>query len=144
MGREEWISVLKLSTLWEFKDLRKEALDKLSRIEIDAVDKVMLARVERWLAEGYMQLVKRNGGISSEEAKKLGYETTFQLYERREDAFRRSLAHLGQADFRIFDDLEANIHKTFREELTDVRHDGDVTWEARRAKQRARLRMLQF
>jgi hypothetical protein len=40
----EWISVLKLSTLRTFRELRQEAVDELSQIKIDPVDKVMLAR----------------------------------------------------------------------------------------------------
>jgi hypothetical protein len=96
MGRTEWVSVLKLSTLWRFGELREEALDELAQMEIDPIDKVILARdyrVEKWLVEGYTELVKRDAGLSAEERKRLGYETAFQLYERREESFRRGLSY---------------------------------------------------
>jgi hypothetical protein len=74
MGREEWISVLKLSNLWAFAELRHKAVDGLSTTNIDPVDMIMLAReykVEILLVKGYVGLITRNEGPSVEEAKRL-------------------------------------------------------------------------
>jgi len=125
MGRDEWTSVLKLSTLWGFRELRQRALDALVQMPIHPADKVVLAReydVERWLVDGYMELVKRDTGLSSEEKKKLGYESSLRVYEKREDTFRRGL-QFQQSQYlsgysivngsRVFDNLEAEIRGVF-------------------------------
>jgi len=90
----EWISVLKLSTLWEMKDIRTKAIAELSKTKMDAVDQVLLARsydVGDWLLEGYTTLVKREANLSSKEAERLGYETAFRLCQKREDTRIRCL-----------------------------------------------------
>jgi hypothetical protein len=145
MGREEWLSVLKLSTLWRFKELRTKALNRLSQIQIDPVDKVILARdygVEGWLVEGYTELVKRDEGLSSEARRRLGYETALQLYVKREDTYKRGLEktqrtsrnynypiamqpYSNNTTSREFDDLETEIRSMFHEELAGIRYDGD-------------------
>jgi hypothetical protein len=79
MGSEEWISVLKLSTMWTFGDLRQKAIKSLERLNINPLEKVMLARtykVESFLVGGYKELIKRKEGPSLEEAKTLGYESS--------------------------------------------------------------------
>ena len=93
-GSKEWFSVLKLSTLWAFGELRQQALNGLSSIAIDPVDRVMLAReyrVEIWLVEGYMELVRRDAGLFRKAQMRLGYETSLRLYEKREDTFLRNM-----------------------------------------------------
>ncbi|KIM91607.1 hypothetical protein PILCRDRAFT_810890 [Piloderma croceum F 1598] len=128
MGREEWISVLKLSTLWTFRELRREAVDELSQMTIDPVDKVMLARdyrVEAWLMEGYTELIKRPGALSSSEKKSLGHETTVLLYEQREKALTRTLQRFGYANV-SFDGLDTEVRETFWEEAIDIRFDDNA------------------
>jgi len=135
MGRDEWTSVLKLSTLWGFRELKQRALDALAQMPIHPADKVVLAReydVERWLVDGYMELVKRDTGLSSEEKKKLGYESSLRVYEKREDTFRRGL-QFQQSQYlsgytivngsRVFDNLEAEIRGLFWQELPHVWYD---------------------
>jgi len=125
MGCEGWTSVLKLSTLWEFKQMRQEAVNKLSQSPMKPIDKVVLARtyeVEKWLVEGYAELVRRDGGISSEERQTLGLETTLKLYEMREDTFKRGL----KSRKRIFNDLEHEVYDRFKAEIIGVRCDGEA------------------
>jgi hypothetical protein len=128
MGRAEWVSVLKLSTLWRFGELRDEALAELAQIEpVEPVDKVILARayrVERWLVEGCAELIKRPAGLSAEERERLGHETAFRLYERREASLRQSLSRRGRSA--SFDGLEASIRDVFRSELEEVKFDEEV------------------
>lgn len=153
LGREEWTSVLKLSTMWRFEELRQEAMNELAQMVIGSVEKVALAReyrVEKWLVDGYTELIKRDTGLSSEEKERLGYETTIRIYEKREYTFRRGLeqpryhSKLCAPDprtgwnscscathaSRVFDNLEAETRELFREELADVKYDGDVMKEA--------------
>jgi hypothetical protein len=119
MNKEEWLSVLKLSTIWAFDEIRKKAIAELSKINMDTVDKVILARtysVGDWLYEGYTALVKREAGLSSEEAERLGYETAFRLCQRRENTFRKT--------HRSFEGLGTEICRAFQAELIDAGHSG--------------------
>jgi hypothetical protein len=128
MGREEWISVLKLSTLWTFRELR-QVVDELLQIKIDPVDKVMLAwdyRVEVWPMEGYTELIKQQGSLSLEEEKRLGHKTTVQLYEKREKALTCMLQQIGYANNMSFNGLDTEIHETFWEEVIDIRYNGNA------------------
>jgi len=89
------------------------------------IDKVLLARtykVEKWLVEGYAELVRRDGGISLEERQTLGHETTLKLYEMREDTFKRGLKYRK----RIFNDLEDDVHDRFKAEIIGIRCDGEA------------------
>jgi len=117
---DEWISVLKLSTGWKFAKLRRKALVNLTRLKIDPVERVILARnykVESWMVNAYTQLVMRDAGLSMKEARILGYDTAFQLCEKREESFRRSLSQCGSS-IPILDKLEGKIVDMARRELS--------------------------
>jgi len=91
---QEWISVLKLSTMWEFIDIRNGAIDELSKqiTEMGDVEKVECGRnfeVKEWVSEGYVGLLKRTGTkqtgtITDEEAERLGWKTVAKLLRLRE------------------------------------------------------------
>jgi len=139
MGSEEWISVLKLSTMWTFGELRQLAIKWLGRLDINPVEKVMLARnykVERLLVRGYMELIKRKEGPSVEEAKILGYEAAIRLYEKRERhrGSDSSVSRLPQRrqEHVVNANLIADIKKTFKEELDSIKRDSRETEEASR------------
>ncbi|KIM82558.1 hypothetical protein PILCRDRAFT_820414 [Piloderma croceum F 1598] len=123
MNQDQWVSVLKLSTMWGFDEIRKKAIAELSKINMDTLDKVVLARsysVGDWLYEGYTALVKREASLSFEEAERLGYEIAFRLCQRREAAFRKAGFNLH----RSFQGLGTEICATFRAELIDAGHSG--------------------
>ncbi|KAF8216988.1 hypothetical protein K438DRAFT_1704114 [Mycena galopus ATCC 62051] len=92
MSKDEWISVLKLSTQWYFLDARDLAIKQLdNRPEIGSVERILLARqydVAAWLRMGYTDLARRDEGISLEDAAKIGWETTVRLYQTREAAIK--------------------------------------------------------
>lgn len=143
MGRKEWTSVLKLATMWQFGELRQEALDELSQIDIGPVDRLVLAKtykVEKWLVDGYVELVQRDDVLSSEEKTKLGYETSLRIYEKREDTFKHTLSQPHYSTFyftadgrytnrRQFHNLEAEIRELFQDELADVKY-GEIVEES--------------
>lgn len=110
---DEWISVLKLSTMWCFDDMRKLAIKELSRkIKIDPVTQIILSRqykVSEWAYSGHERLVVRSEPISVAEAERLGLSTAIRLYQIR-DAIAKNSAH----------DLQGNIWRTFAEELKEV------------------------
>ncbi|KAG2006793.1 hypothetical protein CC2G_014539 [Coprinopsis cinerea AmutBmut pab1-1] len=82
LTKSEWISVLKLSTRWYFNDLRKVAIDELSEVEMDPIQRVCLAKayhVYDWLLEGYEELVEREDPITEEEGEKIGMGVALKL-----------------------------------------------------------------
>ncbi|KAF7356245.1 hypothetical protein MVEN_00956000 [Mycena venus] len=88
MTKDEWISVLKLSTQWWFLAARDLAIQQLNdRNDVTSVDRIVLARkynVPTWLRMGYTDLARRDESISREEAEKIGWETAYQLGQVRE------------------------------------------------------------
>ncbi|KZV76165.1 hypothetical protein PENSPDRAFT_680370 [Peniophora sp. CONT] len=83
---DEWMSVLKLSTMWCLDGLRARAISaadegvaayaKKDRI----LDKILLAkqhRVSRWLIEGYEALGRRKTHLTPDERERLDLDTVF-------------------------------------------------------------------
>lgn len=92
MNVEEWASVLKLSTMWDFSETRKQAIARLSTSRMDLLTRVILARqykVPGWLFSGYEGLVKRKEGITEDEAERLGLSTAIRLYRIREECIAK-------------------------------------------------------
>jgi len=90
ISKEQWISVLKISTSWRCLSLRKLAIDKLeyrfglfipSLSHLDPVEKIVLGRrhyVSRWVVAGYAALVKQ-GNVTDLEMEAIGAVTSFKL-----------------------------------------------------------------
>ncbi|KAJ7020613.1 hypothetical protein C8F04DRAFT_290901 [Mycena alexandri] len=124
MPKEDWISVLKLSTQWYFLDARELAIQQLTnRTDIGSVERILLARqydVATWLRMGYTDLARREEGISLEDAAKIGWETTVRLYQTREAAIKsytqsypnRHSQYGNQSRFQ-----QADVEGTFREDF---------------------------
>ncbi|KAF8802639.1 hypothetical protein BYT27DRAFT_7172701 [Phlegmacium glaucopus] len=61
---DEWIGALDLATMWDFKEIRKTCIEALSELikSRPAFDNILLARkykVEKWLRDGYVQLLQQ-------------------------------------------------------------------------------------
>jgi hypothetical protein len=87
MTTEGWISVLKLATMWNFKDIRVLAINKLTNEPMESVQKILLAKtymVPQWLRAGYSELALRWDVLSSAEAELMGYPTAILLFQVRE------------------------------------------------------------
>ncbi|KAH6894028.1 hypothetical protein BKA70DRAFT_1199888, partial [Coprinopsis sp. MPI-PUGE-AT-0042] len=66
LTKEEWIPVLKLSTLWLFNELRELAISHLSwswpASDMDPIERICLAKeynVYNWLLDGYKEVIQR-------------------------------------------------------------------------------------
>ncbi|KAG6327700.1 hypothetical protein ID866_11388 [Astraeus odoratus] len=84
---EEWTSVLKLSTTWEFKVTRQAAIDALDVLQIGPVDRVALARkynIKSWLLPALNKLAQRPKPTSLEEAGRMGIDFALKLASVRE------------------------------------------------------------
>src|SRR4051794_3058389 len=89
LTRAEWVSILRLSTMWEFVSIREKAIAELSQLHTDlsVFDKILLAKeckVVAWLLDGYCELVAREQILTPEEAEMLGWETAVRLFRVRE------------------------------------------------------------
>ncbi|KAJ7631360.1 hypothetical protein DFH06DRAFT_1005297 [Mycena polygramma] len=122
MAKDDWISVLKLSTLWYFLDARDLAIKQLNdRGDIGSVERILLARqydVASWLRMGYTDLARREEGISLEDAEKIGWQTTVRLYQTREAAIKsysQSYPNRHYANQSRFQ--HADVEGTFQEDF---------------------------
>ncbi|KAH6906458.1 hypothetical protein BKA70DRAFT_1287686 [Coprinopsis sp. MPI-PUGE-AT-0042] len=83
--KEEWISVLKLSSIWEMDKLKKMSIDHLSKLPVPEVEKVKLGRehqVMHWVSEG-VKAIASAGSIDaypmSDMVEKLGWEASAKI-----------------------------------------------------------------
>jgi len=112
--QEEWVSVLKLSTMWGFDDIRNLAITQLDALKLGPIDKIALAkayRVPLWLRSGCKDLVLQTKVISVEEAEKIGFPTAIRIFHAREDLRKGSGEHLS---------IVSLIEGTFKEELKEL------------------------
>ena len=71
---EDWTSILRLATKWNFLSLRELAVERLLAIT-SPIDKVVLSHtfdLPKWLPLAYAQLCERAKPLTAEEGKRLG------------------------------------------------------------------------
>ncbi|KAJ4471528.1 hypothetical protein J3R30DRAFT_1090883 [Lentinula aciculospora] len=89
---EEWTSVLKLATRWDFDSIRELAVESLTSSASPA-DLIILAHrydVSQWLLPEYMELCVRDEPLSLEEGRKLGVNTVVAINQIRHQIRYRS------------------------------------------------------
>ncbi|KAI6145074.1 hypothetical protein BKA82DRAFT_1002237 [Pisolithus tinctorius] len=106
LGKAQWISVLKLSTMWEFKELRKAAIQYLDSPSqpLDPVNKLALAskyEIKRWQLPALLELAKRSLPISVEEGRLIGLENALKLAVVREQFQRMKLMDVVLRDYTL-------------------------------------------
>jgi len=89
LNLQQWISVLKLSTMWEFHAPRIAAILHLDSLDdqIDPIHKVDLAMqydIREWMLPALLKLARRPEPISIEEGRRMGFETALKLASVRE------------------------------------------------------------
>ncbi|KAH6913083.1 hypothetical protein BKA70DRAFT_1261825 [Coprinopsis sp. MPI-PUGE-AT-0042] len=114
LSTAEWISTLRIATQYRFNDLRKIAIDELSPIDMDPVERVCLAKefkVPSWLLSGYQNLAERSTTLAEDEASKIGLTTALHLSKV---AIHRLRDQLAARDPIAIDD---HIREAFRAEF---------------------------
>lgn len=90
----EWISILKLSSMWEFEFIRRIAIRELSKSDdLDPGRKYLLAttyHVDQWLIPALSALAARPSPLSSADVDLLGLECVLKLAQTRELALREA------------------------------------------------------
>jgi len=98
--KEEWISALKLSTMWDVSSLRKLSIENL-KPKLNAVGLILLGsdyHISPWFVNGCVTLITRIQGPTEEEGGLLGMRTTVNIYGIRE-RFLSSGRPISQFDF---------------------------------------------
>lgn len=89
MTHDEWVSVLRLSTLWQLVDIRELAIERMSTFGIEPTDKIVLSQefdVADWYEPACEELTTRSATLTMEEAKKIGLETAVRVFHAREQS----------------------------------------------------------
>ncbi|KAK0459142.1 uncharacterized protein EV420DRAFT_1538552 [Desarmillaria tabescens] len=81
---EEWISILKLSTMWVMSEIRTSAISHIMerREEVEAVERITLGRthdIPALVRSGIVTLVNQDGGVSERQAMLIGWETALRI-----------------------------------------------------------------
>ena len=91
LSLEEWTSVLKLSSMWQFQEVRARAIKAMESptfsMESDLVNKIVIARrfdVSSWLVPCLNALVQREKPLDLLEGNRLGLEWVLKVGEMRE------------------------------------------------------------
>ncbi|KAJ2930126.1 hypothetical protein H1R20_g6956, partial [Candolleomyces eurysporus] len=95
LAKDDWLSVLKLSTRWLFNDFRKKAIEELSWLNLDPIERIQLGKefdVEAWLQSGCRDLVSRETVISIEDAEKINWQVAISLYIIRDGVKKDAMA----------------------------------------------------
>lgn len=115
-SEDEWISVLKLSTMWNMDAIRELAVIQLSTAPTDPIVRIVLGKtysVPLWLRLGYLHVVLRPSPISFEEGEKIGWQTAIRLCHLREDAASNPTKWVEKGYSNIIED-------EFEDELREV------------------------
>ncbi|KAF9478136.1 hypothetical protein BDN70DRAFT_933673 [Pholiota conissans] len=94
LNKDELLSTLKLSTMWEFLDYRTEAIKQLRTMQhmLTPTEKIDIGRtykISAFLKEGYSSIVTQQEQINDEEAISIGPLTAVALLRIRETFMRQ-------------------------------------------------------
>ncbi|KAJ2930148.1 hypothetical protein H1R20_g6948, partial [Candolleomyces eurysporus] len=124
---DEWVSVLKLSTKWNFNKLRKEAIGKLDdHKKLSTIERIKLAdehHISSWLIQGYKTLVQRTPGITETEAEQIGWRAAIKLCGLRERRLQQ--AHIFNAESWLRSTFASDLVKV-QEEEAEYCHPGEA------------------
>jgi hypothetical protein len=87
LSSEEWISVLKLSTLWNFEEARRSAINNLPFTDVDhpvmRIELAMTYKVRQWFLPALQKLATQEHGLKTEDVQRLGLEFALKVAELR-------------------------------------------------------------
>ncbi|KAF9021717.1 hypothetical protein BDP27DRAFT_1439103 [Rhodocollybia butyracea] len=83
----EWLSVLKLADQWCMDAVRAHAIEMMTDIAVDPVEKVVVARkysISHWIAPALNSILQRSQTLNETDVNRLGLSTALHLVEIRE------------------------------------------------------------
>lgn len=81
------MSVLRLATLWQLAGARALAIERLSEMDVNSVEKIVLSQtydIPEWMGSSLQELASRANAIAMEDAQKIGLTATYRVFELRE------------------------------------------------------------
>lgn len=96
LTEQEWLSVLRLASMWDFLKIRQTAIEKLQARSLDLITKIELAHkyeIREWLFGAYLALGKRLEPLSVGEGQRLGFDFAIKMASVREQLLRDKIAH---------------------------------------------------
>jgi hypothetical protein len=101
---QEWVSVLKLSTLWDFQEARKCSIANLPFTDVDhpvlQIELAMTYKVRQWFFPALQKLATQAHGLKPEDVQSLGLEFALKVSELRGrvQGFERATRLSGSCD----------------------------------------------
>ena len=123
---DQWVSVLKLTTMWRFTRLRRATIDKMTPMldSVDPIRRITLARVydvAQWLLPGLHALARRTEPLKMNEVEPLGLQTFGRMAQVRESFVAvQGRAGMYGLSSRSTHDFEAVIRRVFSDELKNT------------------------
>ncbi|KAG1895033.1 uncharacterized protein F5891DRAFT_902797, partial [Suillus fuscotomentosus] len=88
--KEHWLTILELSTKWQFLNMQKLAIDELEKLDIEPIEKITTYdkyKINKLLLlPAYKLLCRRTTRITDEEGEQLKVPTLLRIFEARERA----------------------------------------------------------
>lgn len=112
---EEWVSILKLASCWDFASIKQLAIDQMAPIT-SCIDMITLGRrfnIAWWFSEGFTKLCSREEPLSDAEAARIGAHDTARIFRQREEIFR-------SVSFLAADDIWPLIERSCGEVIQDL------------------------
>ena len=125
LDKNEWLSVLKLATMWGYQGLRKRSVEKLDELKLDNIERLLMGRqfhVSAWLVKSYEALARRDETLTEEEGGLVGVSTVCQLAKLRELSWHFACVatpHMTIISGRDCFDFTSEIHNMLENELKE-------------------------
>jgi len=124
--KDEWISVLKISSLWFYQDLRNMALKYLDDDpSLSNIDRITLGRaysIPKWVNEGLCALGHSHTVLNADVLSSLGHLTALHVYQIRErkdfPEARRNVDSVTIAEEYV--SVEEDVGHVFRAEFEEL------------------------
>ncbi|PIL33340.1 hypothetical protein GSI_04791 [Ganoderma sinense ZZ0214-1] len=87
LTQPQWVSVLRLSTMWFFKDIRTRAIAELSKLVATPAARIVLARtynISGWTEPALCALAQQDAPLSAQDLEALGWDAAAKLVQIRE------------------------------------------------------------
>ncbi|KDQ55084.1 hypothetical protein JAAARDRAFT_37607 [Jaapia argillacea MUCL 33604] len=85
---EEWLSALRLATMYDFSRIRQLAIEEMPKCKADPVQVILAASefsLDDWILPAYYQLARRPQSLSASDAQLLGWDTAVGIAHVRGD-----------------------------------------------------------
>ena len=127
----EWVSILKLSTMWEFTGSRQYAISQIPKLGISPARQINLARdyhIQEWFLPGLIAYAQQQDAITADDVELLGWDFVLKLLQARERMGDFKFFHEDQylwytptVKARVTYDFTTSIEVVFGDEIERVR-----------------------